>query len=189
MGGSGLRVDPLDVRPALSDERRSRRSASALRGFSLLQQGVFPNGRIKATSNQAGLVFATEAKIVFDTTVKDSPADDTEGDPDGSMADLTNNRIYARHAGWYIVMASIPWEVESSGGYRRARVKKNGATVEGTDTRDPIAIFNTFNNLVVPLQLDKDDYIELFGTHGVVAGLDVIATGEAPYLALTWVGL
>lgn len=183
-----MRLDPLANLPTPSNRQPSRLSATSLRGFYLLSQGIFPNGLIRATDDQTELVISTETKIVFDTTVKDSPADETGGDADGSMADLTNNRLYSRHAGWYLLTASIPWDIESSGSYRRLRVKKNGSTVVGEDTRDPIPTIRTLNNLSVPLQLDKDDYVELFGTHAALT-LDVIADGVGPYLALTWVGL
>ncbi len=186
--GGGLRLDPLSSVPQPSNKKSSRFAASSLRGFYLLSQGIFPNGMIKATSTQA-ITIDTETLVNFDTVVKDSPADDAGGDADGSMASLSNQRLYVRHAGFYLASAFIPWETDVQVDERRVRLKKNGSTFIARGTGGVSVGTNVSSYAQVPHQFDKGDYIEAWVQQAVDLSLNIVVLDEGPWMALTWVGL
>ncbi len=192
MARGGLRADPLAVGDLESHKQPQRVSASTLRGFHILSEGIFPNGRIKATSTQ-NITHLTDTKINFDTIVKDSPGDESGGDADGAMADLTNERLIARHAGWYIAAGLLPWNQGSGGDMRQARLRLNGTTFIASG-HAPVMGSGAFDAnptcfAWVTYQFDRDDYIELLGLHNNVSALATELVVDGPWLALTWVGL
>jgi hypothetical protein len=179
-----------NLSPTLADERKKRVSATALRGFMLYREGLFPHCKIHATATQ-DMTNATNTKITFNTTDKDVPADDAGGHADAAMADLTNDRIVIRRAGYYTVKAAVAWDDDNAAGVRLCNILLNGATIIAR--AGPIAgstLINVITECSVDLDLDEDDYIELWGQQNSGAsttGSEAI-TGY-PWLSVLWKGL
>ena len=187
--GGGLRPDPISNFPVPVYKRHSRFAATSLRGFYLLQKGIFPNGQIKRGSGTQPIIISTETLVTFDTVVKDATADEAGDDPDFSMASLGNERLYSRVPGFYLALASVPWEIDADVGAARVRIKKNGATFIASGLAGGSPLINRVANAITPIQMDKDDYIEAWAFQEIDASLNIVTGDGGPYLALTWVGL
>ena len=187
--GGGLRPDPLSNFPVPVYKRHSRFAATSLRGFYLLQKGIFPNGQIKRGSGTQATTLSVETLVTFDTVVKDATADDAGNDPDFSMASLSNERLYARVPGFYLALASVPWEIDPNDGAARVRIKKNGSTFIASGLAGESAIINRVANAITPIQMARDDYIEAWAFQEIDLSLNIVTGDGGPYLALTWVGL
>lgn len=115
-------------------------------------------------------------------------AHDTDG-----MGDLANSRIYARHAGWYVAYASIPWPINNTG-MRLMMIAKNGNSsgasiaqrsdtpVQGTST---VHVFNS-----EPVSLVAGDYVDLRLSHSGGTSLTLVpVNGMGVTLSLfQWMG-
>ena len=187
--GGGLRPDPLSNFPVPVYKRHSRFAATSLRGFYLLQKGIFPNGQIKRGSGTQAIDIATETLVTFDTVVKDATADEAGGDAGFSMASLGNERLYARVPGFYLAFAGVPWEIDPQSGAARVRIKKNGSTFIASGLAGESALINRVASAFTPIQMARDDYIEAWAFQEIDVSLNIVTGDGGPYLALTWVGL
>ena len=187
--GGGLRPDPLSNFPVPVYKRHSRFAATSLRGFYLLQKGIFPNGQIRRGSGTQAIDINTETLVTFTTVVKDATADEAGGDPDFSMASLSNERLYARVPGFYLAFAGVPWEIDPQSGAARVRIKKNGSTFIASGLAGESALINRVANAFTLIQMARDDYIEAWAYQEIDVSLNIVTGDGGPYLALTWVGL
>lgn len=188
-GTGGLRGDSIANILVPPDKKGTRFSASSLRGFHLLQKGIFPNGQIDRASGTQAININTETLVTFDTVVKDATADEAASDPDFSMASLSDERLYARVPGFYLAMASIPWEVDPTPGAARVRIKKDGTTFIAAGFAGESAIINRVSYVSTPIQMDRDSYIESWAFQEIDISLNIVTGDGGPMLALIWVGL
>ena len=185
-----MRPDPLRDKHPVSDKRRTRFSASSLRGFRLLRQGIFPACRLESTADQT-ITTATVTKVAFNQARYDSPGDEGGGDAGAKMADLTNNDIIIRQSGLYIVSAGIYFATNTTG--RRALLVQSGSTTIIYDERNPI----TASAVQTPVQasaaivLARGDLIRAnaFHTRGSDLDIEEVSGGSFPYLSVAWVAL
>ena len=181
-----MRPDPLRDHRPVSGKRRTRFTASSLRGFQLLRKGIFPSARMIATSAQT-IPSAVAAKLLFDTSVVDRGADDGGDHADAKIVDLTNNRLIIRHAGIYTVTMTVIWPSNATG-HRILRLYKNGSQID-LDTRNAVSGTNSVGRLVTMQSFVVDDYLEAFVTQTSGDDLDSLAAASAPSLTCVWVGL
>ena len=180
-----MRLDPLRDKHPVSDQRRTRFTASYLRGFRLLKKGIFPTARLHATSNQS-IITATETGVLFDAVTWDRGGDDAESHADFLMAEVASNRLKIRIPGIYSVTATIRWAGNSTG-TRELRVLVNG-TIRLVDNRLPPDVLAGLHSVTGLFELTVDDTIVLLVVQTSGGNLNLIGTDpNRPSLAAVWV--
>lgn len=187
--GGGIRLDPLSTPGLESDKMATRISASYLRGFRLLPQGVFPVGKMRKSATQI-IDVSSETKVLFDVRDHDTPYDDGQQQSGTEMCDLTNNELVIRVDGFYD--GHFFGVLEGSGGgiRRLARVFLNNSTVIGIGggvigpAADGTILYVPFAGFYV-----AGDTIEakIFHDSSIPSGgLDLFALHDGPRLVATW---
>jgi hypothetical protein len=134
-----------------------------------------PYARLTRTTNFV-LSADTEALVGLGTTTEET---------DGTMGDPANDRIVAPIAGLYLILGGVHFESAATGGFRRIRIRLNGATpfIAGAtgprnDTRDTVLSASAIYRLAA------NDTIQLFA---LSADANVTVLGnEQTFLSAIW---
>ena len=181
-----MRPDPLRDRHPVAQKRRTRFSASSLRGVRLLPKGIFPAASIKATGNQS--INNSQTKVVnFDTVNYDPPGDDGESHADALMAVVATERLIIRYTGFYTIVGTVAFASNSTG-FRLLALSVNGLGVMDSIRN---AVSGTYTAMSVQMlrHLDVDDYIRLSVFQNSGGALNLLAQQDYPVLAAAWVAL
>lgn len=184
-----LRRDALDeLRGKGPDAEVKRTDATSLYGVPLLRGGIFAAAKMRRTTNQS-IVTATDTIVGFDVKVYDNWDSETQGSE--KILDLSANKIEIRRAGIYQVSAHVAWDGDNSGDYRQASIRKNGAFLTRNQTWVGTGSANSrpTNEINEPIALVRGDDITLLVKHNRGINLNIVAEGESPYLAVTWIAL
>lgn len=112
--------------------------------------GVTPSFSAHAGNTGQTVNNNTNTKVTFDTELFDS---------DGKF---NNSRFTPTVAGKYLIAAAVSFSNHAANAYTQLRVKKNGADVFQEATQNVASIADTKTQSVFVLDLDEDDYVEIF---------------------------
>ncbi len=141
--------------------------------------------RIRATSDQTGVVTATRTKVVFDTIDHESHS---------GMADLVNERIIIPRDGKYLITAMLNGGVSplpATSRYRLIWIEVNGSTDIAVNAVEPVSNggIGTIMAVSTTYELSEDDFVELDGQHNKGSNETWNASAEyAPVLTADYVG-
>ncbi len=181
-----MRPDPLRDGHPVSDKRKTRFTASYLRGFRLLPKGIFPTARLHSTANESILDNTVTIKA-FNAVTWDRVSDEGATHADFRMAVTATDRLIIRIPGIYQVSIGATWASDSTG-YRKIGIKVNG-NLSAAVLQDAVATAVTMQGLTDPMELKSDDYLELEVLQTSGGALNVIGVVTfRPFLAAVWVG-
>lgn len=155
--------------------------------FDKIDNNFVPAAKIRIGSGTQPVANITSEKVTFNNTMYDSYA----GRPEGDMADLTNDRIFARKTGLYIVSSALFYGPNVNG-YRSLDLRHNGAQIKllsrDADTQSGAG---TSLSHTQDLFMTAGDYVELWTnqTSGGSLSLQSVGAGsETTVLSLRHVG-
>ena len=122
----------------------------ALDGSSLTGIGVTPSFSAHAGNTGQNVNNNTNTKVTFDTELFDS---------DGKFSD---SRFTPTVAGKYLIAAAVSFSNLAANAYTQLRVKKNDTDIFQETTQNVASTADTKTQSVFVLDLDDDDYVEIF---------------------------
>ena len=197
MGGSvgarGLRPSASRPRRNPAEHSRSRVSASALRGFGLLRNGVFPSARLDRLTSQT-LQSGSDTIISLDTSTHDTPKlEDPSASVTWQMADAANNELVIVHAGFYLCVAQVDWDANADGTYRSLRIVRatsGGSIIEIYENRAAPSDINQASQALGMAYMEVGETLQLVCKHDRGSALNITPSATRPvYLAASWQSL
>ena len=185
-----LRRDALDgLNTRSPDAEVKRTDATSLYGAPLLRGGVFMAAKMRRSVSQS-ISNGVNTKVDFNVKVYDNWDKETQANE--KMLDFATEKIEIRRAGIYWVSARVVWDDPNAGDVRQCSIQKNGVFI----ARDQawVGAGNAALSVPVckinePMALVRGDDLSLHVLHNRGESLSILAEGESPYLAVTWMAL
>lgn len=170
---SGLRREPFRQGIETLPHQGRRASVSYLRG-DYLPKAVFPCGKLHQTTVQS-IATGVWTKVTMEVTDFDNE--------DPVMADLANDRLTIRHAGIYLVAATVGF-VASGTGQFFVGIGKNGVTSQSSGF--PAGAVVGRGLTMDYLNLIRGDYLECqaWQNSGVNKNTDVTAENQSSIMVV-----
>lgn len=165
---------------------REPRRISARELLGVTPQGVhaaFPSAKALASAAQS-VANSTWTKIVLATT---GGVSTWEGWDNDEMFDNANDRLVFKHEGLYLVVGGLFW-VTNGIGARYIGIQMNGAFV-ASQQQGPAVGQGPRGTITVPVTVDRNDYVELFGWQDSGGNLNTSVSEGMPFLSAVWVGV